>query len=117
MIDRKMSNVQTFQIPKSKFEVTAGQLKIYEKISDHGNSISTHFCANCGTAIFRTGGAPQVKDLIGLRAGILDDQTLLNEQLPKIEVYVEQRPKWINQIPTATQLNGKYEILEHGAAG
>lgn len=85
-------------------------------LTTQSQDISTHFCVNCGTALFRTGGAPQVADYIGLRAGVLDDSSILNEA-PKIEVYVERRPKWMNPIEGATQLSGKYELVEHGAAG
>ena len=35
--DRKMSNTQVFQVPKSAFKVTKGQPKVYTKVSDHGN--------------------------------------------------------------------------------
>jgi hypothetical protein len=50
--------------------------------------------------------------MVGIRAGILDDQSLLNEKPPQIEVYVEKRPKWMKNVEGAVQLNGKYEILE-----
>ncbi|KAK5737124.1 hypothetical protein LTR17_006907 [Elasticomyces elasticus] len=115
--DRKMSNTQTFQIPQDNFKVTAGQPKTWEKVSDHGHDITTHFCPTCGTALYRTGGATQVQGMIGLRAGVLDDQTLLNDNPPKIEVYVERRPKWIAPVSEATQLDSKYQIVTHGAAG
>ena len=52
--------------------------------------------------------------MIGIRAGVLDDQSILDEA-PKIECFVERRPKWMEKIEGATQLNGKYEILEEGA--
>jgi hypothetical protein len=50
--------------------------------------------------------------MVGIRAGILDDQNLLNEKPPQIEVYVEKRPKWMKKVEGAVQLDGKYEILE-----
>lgn len=52
--------------------------------------------------------------MVGIRAGVLDDQSILNEEAPKIEVYVERRPKWMKKIDGAFQLNGKYEIVEEG---
>ena len=64
--------------------------------------------------MFRTGGAKSVEGMVGLRGGVLDDQTPLNEHPPKIEVYVERRPKWVTQISGAVQLNSKYEMIEHG---
>ena len=50
--------------------------------------------------------------MVGIRAGVLDDQSILNEKPPQIEVYVEKRPKWMGKVEGAVQLNGKYEIVE-----
>lgn len=79
--------------------------------SDFGRDITNHFCATCGTVLFRTGGAPNVAGLIGLRAGVLDDQSIINDSAPMMEVYVERRPKWRKEIEGAIQMNSKYEIL------
>ena len=49
--------------------------------------------------------------MVGIRAGVLDDPSIL-EDAPKIECYVERRPKWMPKIGGARQLNGKYEIVE-----
>ncbi|KAK3113294.1 hypothetical protein LTR53_009544 [Teratosphaeriaceae sp. CCFEE 6253] len=114
--DRKMPDTQVWQIPQANFSIDAGELKTYSKVSDHGHEIRTHFCPHRGTAMYRTGGAMQVQGLIGLRAGVLDDQSLLNERPPKIEVYVDRRPKWIGRVPEATQLSSEHEILERRAA-
>ena len=66
--------------------------------------------------MYRTGGSPNVAGMVGIRAGVLDDQSILNEQPPKIEVYVERRPKWMQKVENAYQLSGKYEVLEQGTA-
>jgi hypothetical protein len=50
--------------------------------------------------------------MVGIKAAVLDDQTPLNEKPPQIEVYVERRPKWMMKLEGATQLNGKYEVVE-----
>ncbi len=45
----------------------------------------SHFCAECGTPLFRTGGEPKMKDNVGLRAGVIDDQGILDKP-PTLEV-------------------------------
>lgn len=50
------------------------------------------------------------KDKIGIRAGVLDDQSILDNP-PALEVYVERRPPWIKQVEGAVQLNHKYEVV------
>lgn len=52
--------------------------------------------------------------MVGIRAGVLDDQTLLNENPPQIEVFVERRPKWIQKIEGAVQLKGQTEVVDGG---
>ena len=125
-----MSNAQTHQVPEGQFKLEAGTPKVYTKKSDFDRvrtfptslarffliklfqEINSHFCPTCGTTLYRTGGAPNVKGMVGIRAGVLDDQTILNEKPPQIEVYVERRPKWLGKVDGALQLNGKYEVLE-----
>ncbi|KAI2632550.1 Mss4-like protein [Hypomontagnella submonticulosa] len=108
--DRKISNTQIYQVLKTSFKVTKGQLKTYTKVSDRGNEISNHFCGTCGTTLYRSGGAESTSDKIGICAGVLDDQSLIDNP-PAIEVYVEKRPPWVKQVEGAIQLNGQYEIV------
>lgn len=58
----------------------------------HAQKINNHFCSTCGTTLFRTGGEPSMSDKVGLRAGVLDDQSILDKP-PALEVYVERRPR------------------------
>ena len=51
--------------------------------------------------------------MIGIRAGVLDDQSILEEP-PKMEVFVGRRPKWMKKIEGAMQMDGKYEVVEEG---
>ncbi|KAI1317825.1 Mss4-like protein [Xylariaceae sp. FL0255] len=125
---RKMPHMQTYQIPKSAFSITQGEPKVYTKVSDHDRvgskdplfdntlltwlkEISSHFCGTCGTVLFRTGGVPINKDNIGLRAGVLDDQSLLHKA-PDIEVFAEKRPPWMAKIDGAVQLDANYEPIQ-----
>lgn len=132
-----MSNLQTFQVPQQNFKLEAGTPKVYTKVSDFGRvrsspvllvepslfiaeltivlqEINLHFCSTCGTSMYRTGGSPRVQEMVGIRAGVLVDDPLLDEA-PKMEVYVEKRPKWRAKIEGAMQLSGKYEVIEEGA--
>ncbi|GAB7326662.1 hypothetical protein MBLNU13_g10622t2 [Cladosporium sp. NU13] len=105
------SGIQVFQIPNTNFAITAGEPKIFTKQSDHGRDIHTHFCPRCGTALFRTGGAPEMADYVGLRAGVLDDQSILDKP-PMVEVYVERRMKWLKPVDGAMQLDAQYQVVQ-----
>lgn len=45
-----------------------------------------------------------MKDNVGLRAGVLDDQSLLDKP-PAIEVYVERRPRVSKPLPWALSVS------------
>ncbi|WPG98800.1 Hypothetical protein R9X50_00159600 [Acrodontium crateriforme] len=110
--DRKIGNIVVYQIDETKFQITSDvKPKEWTMKSDFGRDITNHFCATCGTVMFRTGGSPSVKGLVGLRAGVLDDQNTVNNSAPMMEVYVERRPKWRAEIEGAIQMNSNYEII------
>jgi len=50
-------------------------------------------------------------DFVGLRAGVLDDQTIL-DKAPMMEVYVERRMKWLKPVDGAMQLDAQYEVMQ-----
>ncbi|KAI1480718.1 hypothetical protein F4774DRAFT_408544 [Daldinia eschscholtzii] len=95
---------------KTGFSVTKGEPKTWTKVSDHGYEITNHFCATCGVLMFKTSGAAVNRERIGLRAGVLNDQSLLDTP-PRVEIYVERRPQWLKQIEGAMQLNSKFEVV------
>jgi hypothetical protein len=50
-------------------------------------------------------------DFIGVRAGVLDDQTIL-DKAPMMEVYVEKRMKWLKPVDGAIQLDEQYQVVQ-----
>jgi hypothetical protein len=50
-------------------------------------------------------------EFIGLRAGVLDNQTIL-DKAPMMEVYVERRMKWLKPIEGALQLDAQYAVMQ-----
>jgi hypothetical protein len=50
-------------------------------------------------------------DFIGLKAGVLDDQTILNKA-PMMEVYVEKRMEWLKPVDGAIQLDAQYQVVQ-----
>ena len=77
----------------------------------YSQDIPTYFCPRCGTALFRTGGEPAMADFIGLRAGVLDDQRIL-DKAPMMGVYVERRMKWLKPVDGAIQLDSQYKVVQ-----
>lgn len=67
----------------------SGELKSYETIGDSGKPVWREFCPNCGTWVFSK--AAIIADLVGVRAGTLDDTT--NYQ-PEFDMYTDSAAHW-----------------------
>lgn len=82
----------------------AGKPKEISKTADTGKNIISHFCADCGTTLFRTGDSfPQA---VIIKAGILDDPEWPNQNIPKVELFAPERVKWTSALEGAAQLPG-----------
>lgn len=96
-----------FAIPDQNFKITSGEPKVFSKIADSGREIHTYFCGVCGTALYRINNVPEMKDLIMLRAPVLDDVEVINSEKgkPRMEMFCDRRPTWMKPIQGAIQLN------------
>ncbi|CAG8267849.1 unnamed protein product [Penicillium nalgiovense] len=105
----------------------SGSPKEVPKTSDSGNAIKNYFCPDCGLYYTEIAGR-QHHDLtrvIGtplfgrkikpngdrdettvVRAGIFDNIGILHERTPVVEIYTEQRLKWLSPIEGADQFTG-----------
>ena len=79
-----------------------GTPKTISKVADSGKTITSHFCGDCGTTLFRTGdsfpGAYVVK------IGIMDDPQWPVKNQPKGELFVGGRVPFLSPLKGADQL-------------
>ena len=89
-------------MPGDGFEVTSGRPKtIAKKGDDSGNEITSHFCPDCGSTLWRDG--PTFGDGKVIKVGTLDDYDALEDQKPGIELYTPHRPSWVTKVGGADQ--------------
>ncbi|KAL7622198.1 hypothetical protein AAE478_007701 [Parahypoxylon ruwenzoriense] len=88
-------------VPGGSFKLLAGTPKTFAKIADSGSPMTSHFCGDCGTTLWREG--PVFGENKIVKAGVLDDPTALDEARPVSEVYTRSRPSWVSEIPGAAQ--------------
>jgi hypothetical protein len=91
-------------IPSSSFKITSGTPKTWSKKADSGSEVSTSFCGDCGTNMWRetsTFGDNKV-----IKVGILDSMGDLNDVNPDVELYAPERASWLKPIDGAKQLKG-----------
>ncbi|ORY07673.1 Mss4-like protein [Clohesyomyces aquaticus] len=84
------------------FKVLSGKTKTYAKAADGGNTITSHFCPDCGSTMWREG-----KTFEGLKiVGTLDDPKALEGLKPSVELYAPTRPQWVSAVSDAQQVDG-----------
>ena len=82
-------------------------LKTYgqSKTIHSGNTMTNSFCSNCGSLMYRRGGAHPGKSI--LRIGSVDDFHLQETKLkPKVEQYVNTRLSWVHGVDGIDQYEG-----------
>jgi len=90
-------------VPGQGFKVQ-GTPKTYTKTADGGKPITSHFCPDCGSTMFRTGET--FGDQYVIKAGVLDDINALDQANPGAELFTEHRVGWVPDIAGASQLKG-----------
>ncbi|PYI01628.1 hypothetical protein BO78DRAFT_411306 [Aspergillus sclerotiicarbonarius CBS 121057] len=86
----------------------SGSPKEVPKIADSGNHIKNYFCPDCGTPLYgqKINSYGQPDQITIVRAGIFDDERILNEQKPEVEIYTDRRSPWISPVEGAAQCSG-----------
>lgn len=88
-------------VPGDGFKVSSGSPKTITKKADSGNDITSAFCGDCGSTLYREGetfGSSKV-----IKAGILDGSSALNDAKPVIELFAPERVEWVSQVGGADQ--------------
>ncbi|KAI5866296.1 Mss4-like protein [Durotheca rogersii] len=89
-------------VPAARFAVAAGQPRTLERRAESGNPITSHFCGDCGTTLWREG--PGYAGFKIVKTGVLDDPAATFDALrPAAELFVRSRAAWLSPIPGAEQ--------------
>ncbi|KAF4631785.1 hypothetical protein G7Y89_g6348 [Cudoniella acicularis] len=93
-----------FIVPDDNFKLVSGFPKTFSKTADTGKKITSHFCPDCGTTLFRTGES--FPGSVIIKIGVMDDPEWPNKNVPKGELFAPERVKWIAPIKNAEQFPG-----------
>ena len=80
----------------------SGELADYASIADSGNHMHRRFCPRCGTQV--TSEAEERPHLIVLRAGTLDDPSIVS---PQMQIWTSQAPSWVQFDQALPQFPGQ----------
>jgi hypothetical protein len=76
-----------------------GTPKTFTKVADSGRSITSHFCPDCGTTVYRDG-----EWLVGfkiIKTGVLDDPEWQSARVPEGEVWDQRKVSWLPALASA----------------
>lgn len=80
-------------IQSDSFKVDSGECATYSRTADSGNTITRHFCPNCGSNIYGTNAAR--KDRMVIRTGTLDDTSWVK---PGLGIWRNAAMEWTKDI-------------------
>jgi hypothetical protein len=75
-------------VPETSITIS-GEVTYYESTADSGRKISRGFCPKCGSQLFAK--LEMLPDIIGIRAGTLDDPSLFN---PGVDIFTSSAAHW-----------------------
>jgi len=89
-------------VPENNFKLVSGSPKTISKVADSGKNITSHFCGDCGTTVYRTGES--FPNAVIIKAGVLDDPEWASKNVPKGELFAPRRVEWVPVIEGAAQV-------------
>jgi len=73
-------------------------------VADSGNTITSHFCGDCGSTLWRDGRTFGLNKLV--KVGVINDPNALSDAKPGVELYVGGRVPWVSEMEGTDQKPG-----------
>jgi hypothetical protein len=86
---------------KEGCKVISGQLKTYTKTVESGNTMTSYFCDNCGSTLYRKTSLSD--DVAAVMIGCVDGLETIEQRKPQQELFTRYRPSWMKPIEGAGQ--------------
>ncbi|KAG9518499.1 hypothetical protein KCV07_g5458, partial [Aureobasidium melanogenum] len=90
-------------ISSSSFSLLTGTPKSYSAKADSGRVVTTVFCGDCGSSLWRVGDMSDEQGIMVVRVGVLDGEEAVKENKPAVEVYTCGRAGWVGEVEGAQQ--------------
>ncbi|KAI1478120.1 hypothetical protein K445DRAFT_322306 [Daldinia sp. EC12] len=89
-------------IPAAGFKILSGTPKTFTVTANSGNDITSYFCGDCGSTLWRNGKITDFNPII--KAGVIDDPKFFNEVAqPAMELFAHRRADWLKELPGTVQ--------------
>ncbi|KAI1141353.1 Mss4-like protein [Hypoxylon sp. FL0543] len=88
-------------VPRPAFKLVSGMPKTVSKVADSGKEITSYFCGDCGSTLWRETETFGENNIV--KAGVMDDCNALDEAKPVGEIFTKNRVGWVAEVPGAAQ--------------
>lgn len=88
-------------MPADGVSVTKGTPKQYAKGADSGKTITSFFCGDCGSTLWRESDTYAGAKI--LKVGTFDHATALEDAKPLLELFTKNRPSWLQPVSGVEQ--------------
>ncbi|KAF9693091.1 hypothetical protein EKO04_008949 [Ascochyta lentis] len=87
-------------VPGNGFSVTKGTPKSFPKKAESGKIITSNFCGDCGSTLWRQ--SETFGDTRIIKVGVIDGSGI-EDAKPEVELFVANRVSWVSPVAGAEQ--------------
>ncbi|KAI1613298.1 Mss4-like protein [Exophiala viscosa] len=98
------TNTNNLLVPVAGLKVLKGQLKTYTKTVESGNDMTSYFCDQCGSTLYRQSSMSD--KAVAVMIGGIDGLEAIENGRPEHELFVRNRPSWMKAIEGSSQEEG-----------
>ncbi|KAL7947495.1 Mss4-like protein [Trichoderma barbatum] len=95
------TNTNNLLLPIAGLQILQGTLKTYTKQAETGNDMTSYFCGDCGSTLYRTSTFSD--KAVSVMIGGIEGLQTIEDCKADIELFVRNRPSWMTPIPGAQQ--------------
>ncbi|EHK41174.1 uncharacterized protein TrAtP1_004601 [Trichoderma atroviride] len=104
------TNTNNLGLPIAGLKILQGTLKTYTKEVATGNTMTSHFCGDCGSTLYRISSFSD--KWVSVMIGGIDGLQTVEDSKADVELFVKYRPSWMAPIEGAKQEEGTW-LPEH----
>ncbi|UKZ81409.1 hypothetical protein TrVFT333_009181 [Trichoderma virens FT-333] len=100
------TNTNNILLPIAGLKILQGTLRTYAKEAETGNIMTSYFCENCGSTLYRRSSFND--EVAAVMIGGIDGLQTIENGRADVELYVKNRPSWMAAIQEAQQEQGTW---------
>lgn len=100
------TNTNNIALPISGMKILQGTLKTYTKQAATGNNMTSYFCGDCGSTLYRISTFSD--KMVSVMIGGIDDLETIEDGKAHVELFTKNRPSWMAPIQGAKQVEGSW---------